>query len=56
MPEQPSAQFDIDPVCGVREKIGSEDSKYGLEYRDRHQTDDQHIERAERTDALAPCR
>ena len=32
----------------MRQQIGAQNPKDGLEYRDRHQADDQHIERAER--------
>ena len=45
--EQARAELDVDAVGGVREQIGPQDAQNGLEHRDRHQTDDQHVERAQ---------
>ena len=56
MAEQPRAEFDVDAVGGVREQIGPQDAQNGLEHRDRHQADDQHVERAQGRGAPAPCR
>ena len=44
MVKQARAEFDVDAVGGVREQIGPQDAQNGLEHRDRHQTDDQHVE------------
>ena len=48
MAEQPGAQLDVDPVGRMRKKISAQDAEDGLENRNRHQPDDQHIERAQR--------
>ena len=47
VPEQPRAQFDIDPVGGVGEHISPQRAKHRLEDRHRDQTDHQHVERRE---------
>ena len=47
MVEQSRAELDVDAVGGVGEQIGAQNSQNGLEHRDRHQADHQHIERAE---------
>ena len=48
MVEQARAEFDVDAIGGVREQIGPQDAQNGLENRDRQQTDDQHVEGAQR--------
>src|SRR5262245_201197 len=45
--EQARAELDVDAVGGVREQIGAQDGQNGLENRDRQQTDDQHVQRAQ---------
>ena len=45
--KQARAKFDVDTVGGVREQIGPQDSQHGLEHRDRHQSDNQHVEGAQ---------
>ena len=47
MAEEPRAELDIDAVGGVREEIGPQPAEHRLEDRDRHQADDQHVERAQ---------
>ena len=46
MAEQPRAKFDIDAVGGVGKHIGAQDAQNGLEHRDRHEADYQHVEGA----------
>src|SRR5215813_408940 len=48
MLKQARAELDVDAVGGVREQIGSKDSQYGLENRDRHQPEHEDIERTQR--------
>jgi len=45
--EQPGAKLDVDAVGGVGKQIGAQDAEHGLEKRDRHQRDGQHVERAQ---------
>jgi hypothetical protein len=45
--KQARAKFDIDSVGGVREQIGAQDSQHGLEDRDRHQSEDEDVERVQ---------
>ncbi len=47
MVEQARAELDVDAVGGVREQIGPQDAKNGLENRDRQETDDQDVEGAQ---------
>jgi hypothetical protein len=49
MVEQARAEFDVDAVGRVREEISPQDSQNGLENRDRQQTNDQYVERAQAT-------
>ncbi len=44
MLEKPRAQFDVDPVGGVREHIGAQASKHRFENRNSEQTEDEHVE------------
>ncbi len=46
MVEQARAELDVDAVGGVREQVGPQNPQNSLEERDRHQADDQHVERA----------
>ncbi len=46
--EQPRAELDVDAVGGVGEQVGAQDAQNGLESRDRHKADHQHVEGAER--------
>ena len=48
MVEQARAEFDVDAVGGMREQIGPQDSKYGLEDRDGDQSENEDVESAER--------
>ena len=45
MMEQPPAQFDIDPIGGVAQRIGAQELKDGLEQAERNHADDQHDKR-----------
>ena len=45
MMEQPPAQFDIDPVGGVAQRIGAQELQDGLEQAQRHHADHQHDQR-----------
>ena len=48
MVKQPRPEFDVDAVGGMREQIGPQDSKYGLEDRDGDQSENEDVESAER--------
>src|SRR6516164_8563642 len=47
MAEEASAKLYVDAVRGVRKDVVPQDAKDRFEYRDRHQTDDKHVEGAE---------
>ena len=47
MAKQARAEFDVDPVGGVREQIGPQDSQHGFENRDGYQSEDEDIEGAQ---------
>jgi hypothetical protein len=46
MAEQPGAQLDVDAVGGVGQHVGAQPTQQDLEYRDHHQAEHQHVERA----------
>ena len=45
MAEQPATQLDIDPVGGMRQRIGAQILQEYVEQPDRHKPDDEHDER-----------
>src|SRR6516225_11554253 len=47
MAKQASAELDVDAVRGVRKDVVPHDAEDCFEHRDRHQTDDKHVEGAE---------
>src|SRR5215471_13975478 len=46
MAEQSGAKLDIYAVCGVGKDVGPQNAEDRLEHRYRHETDDEHVERA----------